>query len=173
MITIAFTGHRPNKLWGYNEDRPEYDRLFEILINTIEKIIQEHPEEKDFILVNGMAIGVDQLACAASYVVREKLKKVGKNIMIEAAIPCLHQEAKWPARTQGEYHALLRQVDKITYVHKGEYNYFCMNDRNKYMVDKADYVIAVWNGSAGGTGNCVKYAQSKNKNIIMINPTDI
>ncbi len=174
MITVAFTGHRPNKLWGYNTERMEYDKLFMLLIDTIEKIIKEqYPEEKEFILINGMALGVDQLACAASLLVKKRMKDKDKNIMVEAAIPCLHQEKKWPAATQKKYHDLLKHVDKITYVHKGEYNYSCMQERNKYMVNKADIIIAVWDGSNGGTGNCVRYAQSKNKEIVMINPKDI
>lgn len=38
------------------------------------------------------------------------------------------------------------------------------------MVDLADMVIAVWDGSKGGTGNCVQYAQKKGKEFIRINP---
>ena len=41
------------------------------------------------------------------------------------------------------------------------------------MVDNADKVIAVWDGSKGGTYNCVKYAEKQNKEIIVINPNDI
>ena len=45
------------------------------------------------------------------------------------------------------------------------------HNRNKYMVDKADLIIAVWNGSIeGGTAACVKYAKQKRKPIIQINP---
>ena len=34
-----------------------------------------------------------------------------------------------------------------------------MPTRNEYMVDLADKIIAVWDGSNGGTANCVKYAE--------------
>lgn len=41
-----------------------------------------------------------------------------------------------------------------------------MQLRNKWMVDKSDIVIAVWDGSEGGTNNCVQYATENKKRII-------
>ena len=37
----------------------------------------------------------------------------------------------------------------------------CFHQRNRYMVDKADCVIAVWDGTPGGTGYTVAYAREK------------
>ena len=37
-----------------------------------------------------------------------------------------------------------------------------------YMVNNSDYVIAVWDGKPSGTGNTVRYAESKGKTIITI-----
>ena len=34
------------------------------------------------------------------------------------------------------------------------------------MVDNCTHVLAMWDGSEGGTANCVKYAQAVNKPII-------
>jgi uncharacterized phage-like protein YoqJ len=48
-----------------------------------------------------------------------------------------------------------------------------MQKRNEYMVDNSDIVIAVWDGSKGGTYNCVKYAEKLGKKIIVINPKEI
>jgi uncharacterized phage-like protein YoqJ len=48
-----------------------------------------------------------------------------------------------------------------------------MQKRNEYMIDKSDYVIAVWDGSPSGTGNTVRYAKQKNKKILIINPSDL
>jgi uncharacterized phage-like protein YoqJ len=45
-----------------------------------------------------------------------------------------------------------------------------MQKRNEYMVDKCDKLLAVWNGTTGGTHNCIKYAKSKGKEIILLNP---
>ena len=38
------------------------------------------------------------------------------------------------------------------------------------MVDKADMVIAVWNGSPSGTGKTVAYAKEQGKPVLMIDP---
>ena len=51
-----------------------------------------------------------------------------------------------------------------------EYKPWLMQKRNEYMVDLADKVIAVWDGSKGGTGNCVRYAEKCGKEIIRIVP---
>ena len=50
------------------------------------------------------------------------------------------------------------------------YNKWCFQKRNKYMVDKSDVVLAVWNRETIGTGNTVKYANEKNRKVIVINP---
>ena len=44
----------------------------------------------------------------------------------------------------------------------------CMQNRNKYMVDNSDIVIAVWNGKPSGTGSTVRYAHEKGKTIIVV-----
>jgi uncharacterized phage-like protein YoqJ len=40
-----------------------------------------------------------------------------------------------------------------------------MQLRNIWMVDHADEVWAFWDGSKGGTANCVKYAERVNKPV--------
>ena len=45
-----------------------------------------------------------------------------------------------------------------------------MQTRNEWMVDKADVVIACFDGTNGGTANCVNYAREKNKELIIIDP---
>ena len=45
-----------------------------------------------------------------------------------------------------------------------------MNDRNNYMVEQSDVVIAVWNGKPSGTGNTVKMAKNAGKKIRIVNP---
>lgn len=42
--------------------------------------------------------------------------------------------------------------------------------KNEYMVDNFDYVIAVWNGKLSGIGNTVKYAKKKNVTVLLVNP---
>lgn len=43
--------------------------------------------------------------------------------------------------------------------------------RNEEMVDKADVVLAIWDGKSKGTDYTLKYAQKKSKRIIQITIT--
>jgi precorrin-6x reductase len=47
-----------------------------------------------------------------------------------------------------------------------------MQRRNMQMIDCADIVIAVWDGSTGGTKNAVDYAEESGLKIIFIDPND-
>jgi uncharacterized phage-like protein YoqJ len=45
-----------------------------------------------------------------------------------------------------------------------------MQARNEWMVDNSNAMIAVWDGSPGGTANTVKYAQAKERPVLVIDP---
>ena len=67
------------------------------------------------------------------------------------------------------YFDIVMSCDEETMLQR-HYTKDCMQKRNQYMVDKSDYVIAVWNGKPSGTGNTVCYAESKGKTVIIIRP---
>ena len=180
-MNVAFTGHRPHKLWGYvdlipkkeskidkrDEAKEKYRALFTVLRNVV---LQNWIDKEDKLrIISGMALGVDQVAAWLGIYLREKYK----NVELEAAIPCRGQDLKWRDGSKQVYQYLLSKCDVRTLVHDGPYNYSCMQSRNEYMVDHADILIAVWDGSNGGTGNCVRYAQSKDIRIIRIDPKSI
>ena len=48
-----------------------------------------------------------------------------------------------------------------------------MQKRNEFMVDNSDLVVAVWNGTSGGTANCLAYMILKDNNRISLNIPDI
>ena len=64
----------------------------------------------------------------------------------------------------------MENADTVKLVSNEEYKPWVMQKRNEYMVDLADKVIAVWDGSKSGTGNCVKYAKQVGKVVIRIEP---
>ena len=70
------------------------------------------------------------------------------------------------------YNNIAAKCDKETMLQR-EYTSDCMDKRNRYMVDHADYILAVWNGCPSGTGNTVRYAHKKGKSIIVINPVSL
>lgn len=154
---LAFTGHRPNKLGGYSLENPlklkiEY-KISEILLSVQPKCC-----------ISGMALGVDQWAAGIC---------IELCIPFIAAVPFEGQERMWPERSQRIYRYLLSKAAKTIIVSKGGYAAYKMQVRNKWMVDRSDKILAVWDGSSGGTWNCVQYAKSLNKEIIRINPQEL
>jgi len=186
MKSLAFTGHRPKDLGGYSENNPT---ALQVKAKLRELIIQSY-ESGYRVFITGMAMGVDQWA---GEIVAE-LKNNYDDIKLIAAIPFVNQSSVWVSSSQQSWQKLLAQCDEIYVVDRNPDIIFSLesllsesrtpstdpkyliskklNDRNKFMVDKADCLLAIWRHTPGGTGNCVQYAQSKGKKIITYNPDD-
>lgn len=62
------------------------------------------------------------------------------------------------------------QVDKVVYV-SWKYREGCMLKRNRYLVDHAACLLAVYNGERqGGTAMTVRYARKVGREVIILNP---
>ena len=147
-MIVSVTGHRPNKLGGYST------KAFEHLVSIFTVWLEENkPEEA----ISGMALGVDQAFAVAA---------IRLNIPVAAYIPCLNHSCKWPTPSQELYTRILNKCSRTVQVTEKTYTNDCMNKRNEAMVNDADLVLAMWDGSSGGTGNCVKYAEKRNKQLI-------
>jgi uncharacterized phage-like protein YoqJ len=105
-ITISLTGHRPDKLAGYNLKNDFYQKLYESLTKVLEKYIP------DFDLIrchSGMALGADTVW---AYAICNAKKKYGNQIEFTADIPCATQSTKWSKVDRKIYEYLLTKVDK-------------------------------------------------------------
>lgn len=160
-IRVAVTGHRPSKLWGYDYSHPGYTKLAQKLANTLREVGATH-------LISGMALGADQVFAMVGVQLRPKC-----GWTVEAAVPCANHDSKWAPESKQLNKQLLTQVDRVTYVSDKPYTSRCMQDRNIYMVNNCDILIAVWDGSTGGTSNCIKYAVAQDKSVIYIRPQQI
>lgn len=161
--TVCFTGHRPQSVtYLWDEDSIQSEELKEKIEKTIIEIIEKSGATH---FVSGMAIGVDMICAEIVLRLKEKYPK----ITLECALPCETQANKWSEKYRERYFSIIEASDKETLL-QTQYTPDCMMKRNKYMVDKSDIVIAVWNGSASGTGNTVKYARGNNKTVIQIKP---
>lgn len=68
------------------------------------------------------------------------------------------------------YWEILIKADEVVYVSR-EYTDSCMLNRDRYLVNRADFVLAVYNAKTrGGTAATVRYAKEKNRILIMIDP---
>lgn len=159
----CYTGHRPKKFsFQYNENHPDCVRIKHLIQEETEKAIHQGYD----IFVSGMALGVDMWAAEAVLCLKEKYPF----IQLEAAVPCLNQERTWPASSQMRYQGILHQADTVYYVSQEAYQPYLMIERDKYMVDKSSRLIAVFDGSKGGTKHTYDYAVKKGREITRIDP---
>lgn len=148
-MIVCGTGHRPDKLGGYN-------------IETTNKLIQIAStwlrEYKPTKIISGMALGWDTALASAA---------ISNEIPLIAAVPFKGQESRWPTESQKEFNRILNKATSIVYVSDGGYAAWKMQVRNEWMVNNADVVLALYNGDAsGGTHNCLEYAKKKEKQVV-------
>jgi uncharacterized phage-like protein YoqJ len=146
-MIVAATGHRPEKLGGHSY------RLDGKLIGVAVAYLNEVEPER---VISGMALGWDTAWAAAAYVL---------GVPFIAAIPFEGQESRWPVDLQRRYREILAKAAEIVVVSRGGYSSTAMEMRNRWMVDRADRIAALWDGSPGGTGNCVRYARKRKVEI--------
>lgn len=146
-MICCITGHRPNRI-------PDMQLVRKRLENAFIDLNIKH-------VIQGMAAGVDLNSANVAY----ELK-----IPYTCALP-------WKGHSSrndniATYQWVLNHAETIVIVNEsldfpGNFVY---QDRNRWMVDHADVVIAVWDKKKSGTYNTIQYARSKNMPIWMIDP---
>lgn len=177
-ITIALTGHRPDKLAGYKINDPFYVRLQE----RLEAVIREYLGAYDIIQCHsGLALGADTVWSKAILQMRQEYPD---RVKFHADIPMEEQPSVWFNKSDVEFwHEQVKQADsKTVYGSLEEYpesqrKYMAvrlLEDRNQGMLSPADIVIAIFNGNKkGGTANAVRFAKQQSKQLIIIDPKNI
>lgn len=184
-MNICFTGHRPDKIHPGRPKSQAYDLnnecnrlIIKDILYLLMTIVSFDREAVHQIIVGG-ALGIDQMAFTAAHTVNHmyELAYGIKPLFIEIAIPFEDQTNGWPQKSIDLYVWQKIHSDATTYVDAlekyalpnykvGEYAKPKMQLRNQYMVDESDLVLAYWDGTSGGTKNCVDYAVKKQKKII-------
>lgn len=174
-MNMAATGHRPKKLGhAYNLMHPinihigKRMREFILTMAGWNEETQSFRDDEIFTNISGMAIGVDTIW--AMVTLKLKRQFPGK-FRLKCAIPCINHESRWSAEDQKRYHQILEQADEVIYVSKEPYNDTCMYERDKYMVNDADYLYGIWDGSPSGTKNTIDYAKKQNVLMYVEDPT--
>lgn len=158
VSTCAFTGHRAEKLpWGYDESDPRCTQLKEHLRDVLRSLYESGCRH----FLCGMATGCDLYFGEAVAALRAEKP----DVTLEAAIPFEGQADKWPSELRKRYFRLAEECDTRTVLHH-DYTLDCMRDRNRYMVDHADVLVAAYSGEAGGTRNTMLYAMRQGKQVI-------
>ncbi len=119
--------------------------------------------------LSGMALGSDTWAAEAVL----NLRKKKPALKLHCILPCKTQAEKWPVSEQERYQKILAQADSIFFTSR-TYHPNCMLERNRFMVEKARLLLAVYNGQPhSGTAAAVRHAQKLGCDIIIINPISL
>ena len=162
-ISCAFTGHRPAKFpWKYNEADSRCIALKSALTEQIRLLAEAGVTQ----FLSGMAEATDTWSALSVLALREK----NPAIKLHCILLCRDQADKWSASSRNLYSSILKRADSIVYVSR-EYHKDCMLDRNRFLVEHASTLLAVYNGEQrGGTAATMRYAQKMGREIIVIDP---
>ena len=139
MILTA-TGHRPDKLGGYGNDRA-FRNTVTLATVTLERL---QPDK----VIAGMAQGWDTAVAGAALLL---------GIPLVAALPFEGYWKRWEGAAKQRLLLMLKLAAEVVVVSPGGYTPKKMQDRNEWMIDRGDYLITLFNGSQGGTRNCLLY----------------
>lgn len=160
MGIIVFTGHR--KFGGQYINPGVGHPVYEVLANIVSRAVAKGFDA----FISGGAIGTDQLA---AQVVIDLDFADGLTI----ARPFPSQSCKWPQRTQAIFDDICDRAANVVDVSPDPYSPAKMQVRNQWMVDRADVVVAVYDGSRGGTANCIEYARAQGKPVLLLDPNTL
>lgn len=143
---LVITGHRPNRI-------PDEKKTREMIREVLHEL---QPQS----VYQGMAAGVDVWTAAEAW--REK-------IPFESVFPWKGHRTvpqlslDWLIKNALEVH-VLNQAESYP-------GAFVYESRNRWMIDRSEVVLAVWDGiPKGGTFNAIKYARELGLPIHRINP---
>lgn len=167
-LVVCGTGHRPDKLdnsWSVEHSisrsiqRELYSWLKLLLSNT-----------RRLKVIVGGALGFDtHLALSA---LKLKSKNTSK-VFLELALPHRDFSLRWSEEDRRVLDIILTYADRVHYVSNNkDFNITDLELRNRYMVRKSELVIALWDGSKGGTRNAFVFADRNSKPIIWLKPKE-
>ena len=159
----AFTGHRPHKFpWKYDETDSRCVALKAVLAEQIAALVNAGFTQ----FLSGMAEATDTWSVLSVLDLREK----NPTIKLHCILPCKEQADKWSASSRDLYHSILDRADSIVYVSR-VYHKNCMLERNRFLVDHAAALLAIYNGERRSrTAATMRYAQKMGREITVIDP---
>ena len=161
--SCAFSGHRPRKFpWKYDEMDSRCLALKAVLMEQIRLLVDAGVTQ----FLSGMAEATDTWSALSVLALREE----NPALKLHCILPCREQADKWTASSRDLYRSILERADSIVYVSR-DYHKNCMLDRNRFLVEHAATLLAIYNGERrGGTAATVRYAQKMGREIIVIDP---
>ena len=167
MKVCAITGHRPGSFsFGYDETAEECRMLKKRIYDILTALYRTGVRQ----FYVGGAQGVDMWAGELIVQMMQDPEYVGIKLVL--AVPFAHYEQKWRTQDKQRLYRLIELCSEtvtVGFVNSSQ-SYL---QRNRYMVDRADCLFAVYDGmrsSHSGTCFTVEYAASQNIPIWMLDP---
>jgi uncharacterized phage-like protein YoqJ len=192
--TLAVTGHRPEKLYGYDFTDPRY----EALSRKIGELVANAYAHSYRQFISGCALGADMLFAEAVIELRQKVSAADP-AYLTSAVPYITQAEHWPAEARQRWLDILKRSDltyltnakreirylevvkhldslrhgKSTHPPTEDYERRFLLDRNQWIVDRANSVLVIWDGKPSGTADCVRRAQERGIKVVRLDPVTL
>lgn len=160
-ITVGILGQGPEKI---ADETIKHERDITDILKDILNDILSGDNSVD--IISGMSLGSEQIAAELTL----KAKKKYPELRLIAAIPFEGRDSIWSTKASFRYQRLLRDSDEVRCISKGGFDIAKIYARNKFVVDKSDCLISVWNGDEGGIAKSIQMAKDKGIPVIIINP---
>lgn len=148
-MIVAGTGHRPERL-GLDYSEKSLSKLSVFLCWHLERMTDLS------LVVSGMAQGFDTALALAALCL---------GVPLACYLPFDGHGSNWPESSRERQERILALASEVVVVTPGPYRKgdgWKYIRRDKHMVDRADLLLALWDGvEAGGTYQTVRYAQEK------------
>lgn len=167
-MVVCFTGHRPEKISGWAHSP-------EVVEQTIRRAVAEEivrqSEQGAEEFISGMAPGFD--LWAADEVVRLRSEGViSPATKLTLAIPYPHFERSFDSQHHPLYNHLVECADEVLFVsphyHKG-----CYAMRNDLLAERADTLVAYYEGTEGGTRYTLRRGQRLGRKCVNLHQGDL
>ena len=160
--TCAFTGYRPSKMpWGGDESDARCAEFKFRLREALEYLIGRGYAN----FLSGGALGFDQMAAEIVLSLREKYPWV-RLVMV---IPFDGQADRWTPAQRRRWLDIIEASDQVVHISHG-YDRGVFFRRNHYLVERADLLLAAYDGQPGGTAATVAYARDRGVRVARITP---
>lgn len=153
-MVCSFTGHR--------QIEPE---LRIALLELIGRAIQYAYNEGCREFISGGALGFDTLV--AREVIRFRITH--RDVRLILALPCVNQDEKWSQRQKDAYNYTLSSADEVIYI-SDSYTATCMAERNAFLAQRADILVAYLGKQRSGAAQTVRMAEKLGKRIYNLYP---
>jgi len=147
--------------WGYDETDARCVEFRFRLREALEYLIGQG--YTDF--MSGGALGFDQMAAQIELSLREKYPWI-RLIMV---IPFDGQADKWSWEQRRRWLEIIEASDKVIRI-SHSYDKGVFFQRNHYMVENADLILAAFDSQPGGTAGTVAYAKRHGVRVVRLAP---